>query len=107
MHSHFHALTAPETRGRLIRWARWYDSLVWLWTLGRARSIRAETAALARIRAGAQVLDIGCGTGELTFAAERLAGPEGKVYGVDASPEMIEVAQAKATRQRSRIMFRT
>ena len=46
---------------------------------------------------GRRTLDIGCGTG--AFAAA-LAERGGKVWGVDASPEMLAEAQAKETRAR-------
>jgi hypothetical protein len=44
---------AGGTRGRVIRWARPYDPLVRLLTLGRAGALRAETAALAGTAPGA------------------------------------------------------
>ena len=46
---------------------------------------------------GRRTLDVGCGTG--AFAAA-LAKRGGKVWGVDASPEMLAQAQAKETRAR-------
>lgn len=52
--------------------------------------------ALAAIRAGDTVLDLGSGAGiDLLLAAER-AGTEGKVIGVDMTPAMIERARANA-----------
>ncbi len=42
---------------------------------------------------GATVLDLGCGTGRDAFVAAALAGPEGRVIGVDMTAEQIEVAQ--------------
>ncbi len=42
------------------------------------------------------MLDVGCGTGSLAVALKLRLGPTGSVHGVDASPEMIEVAQRQA-----------
>lgn len=47
--------------------------------------------SLIRVRPGLQVIDLGCGTGELTQQlAERL--PHSHVLGIDASPQMLEKA---------------
>jgi ubiquinone/menaquinone biosynthesis C-methylase UbiE len=46
--------------------------------------------------AGHRVLDVGCGTGNLAAALSERA----KVWGVDASPEMLEVARSRAPRVR-------
>lgn len=42
---------------------------------------------------GRTVLDLGCGTGRDAFVAAALAGPEGRVIGVDMTEEQIEVAR--------------
>lgn len=54
-----------------------------------------DLLGLVKIRAGLSVVDLGCGTGELT---RRLADalPESEVTGVDSSPEMLERAGALA-----------
>ncbi len=101
--SHEHA---PITQGKLIRWAKSYDLLVRFCSLGWDRSVRAWTLDRARIRPGDHVLDIGCGTGDLTLAARSRVGPTGRVYGVDASPEMIAVAQRKAAKRHQEVEFR-
>ncbi len=96
----------PATEGNLIRWAPFYDAFVTLATFGKAKSLRARTAALATIQPGEAILDVGCGTGDLTMTASRLAGTTRTVVGLDASPEMIAVAQRKATRAAIEIDYR-
>ena len=54
--------------------------------------------AAAAITAGEQVLDIGCGTGQITLTAARSAA-SGSALGVDLSAEMIDVARRTAERE--------
>ncbi len=54
---------------------------------------------LAGLRPGMRVLDVGCGPGDVSFIAARLVGPSGTVLGMDAAPEMIELARARAAEQ--------
>ena len=44
-------------------------------------------------QAGDAILDLGCGTGELSAYLAELVGPEGKVVGVDPDKERILLAQ--------------
>ncbi len=78
--------------------ARHYDLLASLLTLGRERALRERLADLARLAPGERVLDVGCGTGSLALVAKRRVGPAGAVHGIDASPEMVAQAHAKAVR---------
>ena len=106
MAHHFHRVEQPaQTEGRLIRWASYYDLTVNILTLGQARRLRKMTVDQALIKPGDDVLDVGCGTGEVTLLAKTRA-KDGKVYGIDPSPEMISVARSKATRKRLDIDFR-
>jgi arsenite methyltransferase len=52
--------------------------------------------ALANIQSGDVVLDLGSGAGFDVFLAASKVGVEGKVIGVDMTPEMIDRAQANA-----------
>jgi SAM-dependent methyltransferase len=52
--------------------------------------------ALASLRPGEAVLDLGSGGGIDCFLAARRVGPEGKVIGVDMTPEMIHLARENA-----------
>lgn len=97
--AHIHQTTdAPSTTGRTIRWASHYDMFVKLLTFNRDGTLRDETIRTAGIRAGMSVLDVGCGTGDLTQRAKKAAG-SGSVYGIDAATEMIAVAREKPPRR--------
>ena len=52
--------------------------------------------AMAFIRAGEVIVDLGSGGGLDVFLASKLVGPEGRAIGIDMTPAMIERAQANA-----------
>lgn len=54
--------------------------------------------AIASIRAGEVVVDLGSGGGLDVFLASKLVGPTGKAIGIDMTPEMIDRARANATK---------
>jgi SAM-dependent methyltransferase len=51
--------------------------------------------ALGEIGEGEAVLDLGCGAGFDAFVAAELVGREGRVAGIDLSPEMLAVAERR------------
>lgn len=53
-----------------------------------------DAISWAGISQGDQVLDVACGPGVATRPAARMAGPAGRVVGVDSDPGMIAVARA-------------
>ena len=103
---HSHPEDAPQTTGRLIRWAKYYDLIVQVMALGQAGKLRRMTIERAHVKPGECVLDVGCGTGDLTLLAKKITGPSGQVAGIDPAPEMIDVARGKAKRARSDVDFR-
>lgn len=54
--------------------------------------------ALAGLRAGEVVVDLGCGGGLDVLLAAKQVGPTGKAVGIDMTPDMIERARAGAAR---------
>ncbi len=52
--------------------------------------------AIASLRAGETVLDLGAGGGFDCFLAARQVGPTGKVIGVDMTPDMVALARSNA-----------
>jgi ubiquinone/menaquinone biosynthesis C-methylase UbiE len=51
------------------------------------------------ITSGQTVLDVATGTGQPALTIARMVGPNGRVVGVDLSPEMLEVAKEEAAYQ--------
>jgi ubiquinone/menaquinone biosynthesis C-methylase UbiE len=86
----------PKNQGQLIHWAANYDRLLSVLTLGMEGRVRRRIIDAAEISPGQRVLDVGCGTGTLAIEAAKAVGPEGRVDGIDPSPEMIARATSKA-----------
>ena len=54
---------------------------------------------------GAHILDLGCGAGQDAYVLAQLAGPVGRVVGVDATPEQLEIACRHRDWHRERFGF--
>ena len=60
--------------------------------------IRPVTERLLRqvgIKEGLRVLDLGCGSGDVSMLAAELVGPEGSVVGIDQSAEAVALAESR------------
>ena len=54
--------------------------------------------AVAELRAGETVLDLGSGAGLDVFLSAKRVGPAGKVYGLDMTDEMLDLARRNQTK---------
>src|SRR5205085_11467250 len=90
----------------LSRIAPRYDLLNRVMTGGRDRRWRAVTVAETRLRWGGTALDVATGTGDLAVALARVAGPGGRVVGIDFAEAMLEVARRKAYTRGVAVEFR-
>jgi ubiquinone/menaquinone biosynthesis C-methylase UbiE len=81
----------PALRFRSL--TRLYDPLVRLTT--REERFKELLIDQAAIEPGHRVLDLGCGTGTLALRVKRRQ-PRAEVVGLDADPEMLDQARAKA-----------
>ena len=91
------AFATGETKRRYVRRlfgtiADRYDLITVLLSFGRDRAWKRRLIALSGAGAGARVLDLACGTGDLAFDA---AARGGRVVGLDFAPRMIELAARK------------
>lgn len=97
--------TPVRTHGSIIEWAARYDLAAWLFAHGRERRLRERMIAVAGLKAGEEVLDIGCGTGTLAIAAARHVVPAGRIWGIDPSGPMVARARRKAAKARVDVDF--
>ena len=83
------------------RIARHYDLMNLLMTAGVWRLWQRAFRRGAGIGPGQRVLDVGCGTAELSLLLARLTGPAGAVVGVDVSAGMLAVGRRKVAASRA------
>lgn len=103
--NHAHHEGSPATRGATLHNASQYDFHTRLMGLGVNQTNSKMIVQMANIKTGDKVLDVGCGSGNLTLTAKRYSGRSGSVYGIDASAEMIDVARKKAMQTGMDAMF--
>lgn len=72
-------------------WSRWSADIE-----RAASAVSGLLGRLGGVRPGHAVLDFGTGIGEPALTVAEMAGPIGRVVGVDLSPAMIELARARA-----------
>src|SRR3712207_2783876 len=73
-------------------WQAWWE------TFERgAQKVSDKIVQLAEIKPGDSVLDIATGIGEPAVTAARKVMPNGKVVGIDISPQMLAIAKTRAT----------
>jgi ubiquinone/menaquinone biosynthesis C-methylase UbiE len=75
------------------RHAYWFDNAL------RRLFQNPERLVGPYVRAGATVLDVGCGMGFFSIAIARLVGDAGRVIAVDLQPQMLNVLMRRARRK--------
>ncbi len=74
------------------RIARRYDLVNTVLSAGTDGGWRRRAARATGLKPGGSALDVACGSGKLTGQLARIAGPKGRVVGLDFSTQMLEVA---------------
>lgn len=93
-------LSEPEIERLYRKRARYYDWTANLYYLigFREWAYRKRTVQALRLRPGDTVVEIGCGTGLNFSLLQRAVGPNGKIIGVDLTPQMLDQARARIRR---------
>ena len=82
-----------------------YDLINHVITLGMDNHWRRLAAKVCLEGKLLRILDLGCGTGDLTINLARLAKENVEIVGVDYSPPMLERAREKAYRNAEKLSF--
>ncbi|KAL3835588.1 hypothetical protein ACJIZ3_010324 [Penstemon smallii] len=91
--------SAAQRQELFNRIAPVYDNLNDLFTLGLHRLWKRWSVSWSGVKEGDTVLDVCCGSGDLTFLLSEKVGINGKVIGLDFSKELLEISES---RQRDR-----
>ena len=75
------------------RIAHRYDTVNTVLSAGTDAGWRRRAARETGLQPGGSALDVACGSGKLTAELARLAGANGRVVGLDFSPQMLQVAR--------------
>ena len=97
-----------KNRGRVIdSWANIYDIVNYFvfMIFGGGNNLRNEIAGMAKLREAKSVLDVGCGTGNLSLEIVKRLPSGGRVIGVDAGEKMVTLAKNKLHNAQSPIQF--
>lgn len=89
---------ASRVQAMFAQIAARYDLNNRIHSLGRDQAWRKRAVKMARVSPGDHVLDVACGTGDLTEAFARSGASV--VKGIDFTPEMLDLARVKADRMR-------
>lgn len=87
---------SEEIRGIFNRIAPVYDQLNDKLSFGLHRVWKEMTIKWSGAKSGDRCIDLCCGSGDLTIRLGRRVGKEGRVYGVDFSCELLDVAQTRS-----------
>lgn len=83
-----------------------YDSMNRLVSAGMWGRWQRKFAASTGFRPGDRILDVACGTGDLTLLAASQVAPDGEVIGVDISRGMLDVASRRVANSPYRDIIR-
>lgn len=96
------ALESPDSKARYVRRlfstiADRYDFITAFLSYGQDRRWKRRLVAMAHAQPGVRVLDLACGTGDITYALQDAGA---RAVGLDITERMVELARAKRSANR-------
>lgn len=85
-----------EAQATYDRISGWYDLLEGIWEK-KSRDVGLQKLG---VQEGEIVLEIGFGTGHGILALAQAVGESGRVYGIDLSPRMLNITQARVSKMK-------
>jgi len=82
-----------------------YDLFNNLFSLGLHNLWKRKLISLLSPKDGEEWADLCCGTGDMTFLINELVTPNGKVFGVDISEKLLNIAQKKSNNSYDKTIF--
>ncbi len=90
-----HTLEDVRKSYKFWSWPPLYDSIVILFSMGKASRLRARAVEKLKLKKGDLVLDMACGMGHnFPYLAEAV-GEDGNIVGFDYSPDMLANAKKR------------
>ena len=89
----------PDRKAALEQYRR--RALVYDWELALFEPLRIDAIAALALRPGEVVIDVGCGTGLSLSGLRQGIGRQGRIVGIEQSPEMIEQARQRVREQQA------
>ena len=81
-----------------------YDFFNNLFSLGLHFSWKRKLIGLLKPKNGEEWADLCCGTGDMSFLLNELVFPNGKVFGIDISEELLKIAKRKSNKLVNRVI---
>ena len=81
-----------------------YDFFNNLFSLGLHFLWKRKLIGLLKPKNGEEWADLCCGTGDMSFLLNELVIPSGKVFGIDISEKLLEIAKIKSNKRGNRVI---
>ena len=82
-----------------------YDFFNNLFSLGLHFLWKRKLISLLKPKNGEEWADLCCGTGDMTFLLNALVAPSGRVFGIDISEKLLNIAQRKSNNLRRSVIY--